>query len=201
MYVYIYMYIKWWIGCSTQTILTVYQHSLIGNVRIIYLIYPLLPKMAYRNVIFPTPIYPRMRRKKPSIPKKLSPHRLRGTRFSLFPLRLLFPPYPKDLGCPHISLPPRWGGNALEMGSSPFGVGCNVCSRKNARGQAEIGVSSWNGRKRFHRGSLLRAVMVTGCRSFCNRCVQLRRLALPRTANRYSAPETGSTLRRRRGRD
>ena len=142
-----------------------------------------------------------MRRKKLSIPKKLSPHRLRGTRFSLFPLRLLFPPYPKDLGCPHISLPPRWGGNALEMGSSPFGVGCNVCSRKNARGQAEIGVSSWNGRKRFHRGSLLRAVMVTGCRSFCNRCVQLRRLALPRTANRYSAPETGSTLRRRRGRD
>lgn len=120
----------------------------------------------------------------------------RNTLF-LISTRLLFPPYPKDLGCPRVSLPHDKRKRARN--GIVAGVGRNVCSRKNARGQAETGRRclqlEW--RKRFLRGSLLRAVMVTGYRSFCNRCVQLRRLALPRTANRYSAPETGSTLRRR----
>lgn len=198
MYVYIYMYIKWWIGCSTQTILTVYQHSLIGNVRIIYLIYPLLPKMVYRNIIFPTNlcVERNFRFRKNCLRIVYVEH-----AFPYFHFGCYFHPIPRISVVRTSPSPHDEGETRSKWDRRPLGVGCNVCSRKNARGQAEIGVSSWNGRKRFHRGSLLRAVMVTGCRSFCNRCVQLRRLALPRTANRYSAPETGSTLRRRRGRD
>lgn len=136
-----------------------------------------------------------------SILKKLSPHlsftwKSRNTLF-LISSRLLFPPYPKDLDCPHI--PSSLHKRKRARNGIVARVGCNVCSRKNARGQAETegaSVSSWNGGNGFSVARCF-VVMVTGYRSFCNRCVQLRRLALPRTANRYSAPETGSTLRRR----
>lgn len=96
---------------------------------------------------------------------------------------------------PPPSFPIR--GNALEMASSQRLVA--TCAREKMpeaklkpRGRVspagtEETVSPW----------LVASWLWSLDTVVCNRCVQLRRLALPRTANRYSAPETGSTLRRR----